>query len=86
MKYLRTFENHKKDITEGDWVRLIHMDDMNGVPDGTYGQIYYIDDIGNIIVKWENGSSLALIPDIDEFEIISEDEIKKYKEIKRFKI
>lgn len=44
-----------------------HMQDEHGVPSGTKGKVVYIDDIGNIHVKWENCSSLALIYGVDKF-------------------
>lgn len=37
---------------------------------GLIGKVEYVDDIGQIHVQWENGSSLALNADIDKFEII----------------
>lgn len=51
-------------------IKLIHMEGENQMPFGLVGRIEYVDDIGQIHVKWENGSSLALNADIDEFEII----------------
>ena len=36
-----------------------------------------VDDAGQIHVKWENGSSLALLYDEDDFEIINEKTIEK---------
>ena len=32
----------------------------------------HIDDAGSIHMRWENGSSLALIPEIDSFQTVSE--------------
>lgn len=37
---------------------------------GTVGVVDFVDDIGTIHIKWENGSSLGLIKGVDEFEII----------------
>lgn len=56
----------------GDRVELIKMDDVQGVEPGTKGTINHIDGIGQIHVKWDNGRTLALIPEIDEFIIINE--------------
>ena len=51
-------------------IRLIHMDDSQAPPAGTEGTVVDVDDIGNVLMRWDNGSSLNLIPDEDEFEII----------------
>lgn len=32
----------------------------------------FVDDIGNVHVKWQNGSSLAVIPDVDSVAILTE--------------
>ena len=37
---------------------------------GLKGIITLVDDIGTIMVNWENGSSLGLIANIDSFRII----------------
>lgn len=55
---------------EGKRIRLIHMDDKYAPPDGSLGKIIHVDDMGQIHVVWENGSSLAVIPGVDEYEII----------------
>ena len=57
--------------TPGTWIRLIHMDDMQAPPDGTLGTVKWVDDAGTIHMSWNTGSSLGLIPEKDEFEIIS---------------
>lgn len=54
----------------GKRIRINHMDDMSPVPDGTEGIITGIDDIGQIQVKWDNGSTLSVIDEIDDYEIL----------------
>ena len=54
----------------GSTVELINMDDPQAPPVGTCGEICHIDDIGQIHVKWENGSGLALVYGVDEFKIV----------------
>ena len=52
-------------------VYLRHMDDLDGVPDNTFGVVKHIDDIGRIEVTWENGRHLALMPETDDFEVMN---------------
>ena len=59
---------------EGTRIRLNHMDDPYApVPDGTVGEVQYIDDAGNIHMVWENGRTLSLIEGVDDFTIITND-------------
>lgn len=44
----------------GTRVKLIQMDDAQAPPVGTMGTVAYVDDIGTIHVKWDNGSSLGV--------------------------
>ena len=55
----------------GKRIRINHMDDMLPVPDGTEGIITGIDDIGQIQVLWDNGSTLSVIEEIDDYEILN---------------
>lgn len=58
-------------VYEGCRVRLISMgEDPCPVESGAVGTVFYIDSIGSIHVKWDNGRSLALIPGVDAFEVI----------------
>lgn len=54
----------------GKRIRMNHMDDIQPVPDGTEGIITGIDGIGQIQVLWDNGSTLSVIEEIDNFDII----------------
>jgi len=60
----------EKTLLIGKRIRINHMDDMLPVPDGTEGIITGIDDIGQIQVKWDNGSTLSIIEEIDDYEIL----------------
>ena len=59
----------------GDRVVLIHMDDPYPVPDGTRGTVDYVDDAGQIHMKWDNGRTLALVPGVDKFRHLTQQEI-----------
>lgn len=56
----------------GTKVRLISMNDTQAPPYGTCGRVDYIDNIGQIHVRWETGSSLALVPGWDKFTKVEE--------------
>ena len=51
-------------------IRLIRMDDSQAPPKGTEGTVVDVDDIGNVLMRWDNGSSLNLISVEDEFEVL----------------
>ena len=55
----------------GTRVKLIQMDDVQAPLPGTLGTIINIDDIGDLMVSWDDGSSLKLIVGIDDFEVVS---------------
>lgn len=63
----------KEMYPQGTRIELIHMDDPYApVPSGTKGTVEFVDDMGQIAMKWDNGRTLALIPEVDAFEIIKE--------------
>lgn len=57
----------RKIYPQGTVVILENMDDRQAPPSGTHGKVQCIDSIGQIHVKWANGSTLALIPGVDSF-------------------
>ena len=50
----------------GDTIKIIHMKDEPGY-DGAIGVVEHIDDAGQLHGTW---GSLAVIPELDEFEVI----------------
>lgn len=54
----------------GARVELVRMDDPQAPPIGTQGTVYGVDDIGSILVNWDNGSSLNVAYGADEVKII----------------
>lgn len=61
----------EKTLLIGKRIRMNHMEDIQPVPDGTEGIITGIDGIGQIQVKWDNGSTLSVIEEIDDFNILN---------------
>ena len=53
-------------------VELIEMDDLFAPPSGTRGTVKGVDDAGQIMVRWDTGSGLSLIPGVDRFIIVNE--------------
>ena len=53
-------ERLKKQYPAGCRVELLHMDDMQAPPIGTKGTVIGVDDIGSIMVRWDNGSGLSV--------------------------
>lgn len=60
----------KRRYPPGTRIRLIDMDDPQAVPPGTEGEVLRVDDAGQLMMKWDNGRTLSLIPGEDRFEVI----------------
>ena len=54
----------------GKTVVLVSMDDPQAPPQGTKGVVEFVDDAGQLHVRWENGSTLALVPAEDKFVVL----------------
>ena len=46
------------------------MDDIQAPPPGTEGTVTGVDDVGSILMRWDNGCGLNIVPEEDEFEVI----------------
>jgi len=49
-------------------------DDPRPVPSGTMGTVIGVDDMCSIMVRWDNGQGLSLVPGVDSFHVISQKE------------
>ena len=64
-------EQIRKKYPKGTKIQLISMrDEKYPVLPGTIGEVVHVDDLGNVHMKWQNGSSLALIPEVDSFKVV----------------
>jgi hypothetical protein len=70
-----------EEVKKGDRVMLVHMDDKySNLTIGDKGTCRGVDDIGNILMNWDNGSTLSLIPGEDKYKVVNE----SIKFIKKF--
>ena len=66
----RTVERIRRMYPIGTRIELEYMEDRQAPPIGTKGTVRGVDDIGSILVSWDNGSSLNVIYGEDEIRII----------------
>lgn len=55
-----TVERIRKEYPVGTRVELVQMDDPQAPPVGTKGTVRGVDDIGGIMVTWDNGCGLSV--------------------------
>ena len=73
-----TLERLRAAYPKGTRIKLNHMgDDPRPIPDGTYGTVEGVDDAGSILMRWDNGRGLSLVPDEDDFEIAPAPKIER---------
>lgn len=58
-KYI--IERLRQDYPVGSRIELVRMDDPQAPPIGTKGTVRGVDDIGSIMVNWDNGSCLSAV-------------------------
>lgn len=69
----------RKRYPKGTKICLDYMDGEQRMPSGLMGKVAFIDDAGQIHVHWENGSGLALLPDVDKFHVAETPEKERKK-------
>ena len=61
----------KEQYPPGTRIRLNAMEDpYHPILPGTEGEVDFVDDAGQLHMKWDNGRSLALIPGEDSFAVL----------------
>ena len=55
-----TVERLRREYPVGCRVELLQMEDVQAPPIGTKGTVRGVDDIGSIMVSWDNGSDLSI--------------------------
>ena len=64
-------EYAERNYPPGTRIRLIEMpDDPAPLPEGSCGTVLAVDDAGQLLMQWDNGRSLSLIPGVDNFEVL----------------
>ena len=54
-------ERLRKQYPAGTRVELVRMNDEQAPPIGTRGTVTGVDDLGSIMVSWDNGGSLSVV-------------------------
>lgn len=67
---MKKLERIKEMYPAGTRIELISMEDPQAIEPGTKGTVDFVDDAGQIHMKWDNGRTLALIPEEDSFKTI----------------
>ena len=72
----RYAERIQKQYPEGTRILLNDMNDPYApIPSGTRGTVDFVDDVGQIHMKWDNGRTLAIVPSEDDFRKLTEEEL-----------
>lgn len=70
----RQAERNKKLYPPGTRIEMDHMNDpFAPIPNGTKGTVVALDDIGQLIMAWDNGQTLAVNTDEDSFHVITDE-------------
>ena len=60
-----TLQALRERYPKGTRVELVQMDDAQAPPVGTKGTVRGVDDMGSIMVAWDNGSGLNVVYGVD---------------------
>ena len=58
-------EQLREEFPDGTRVVLEYMNDEQAPPVGTKGTVLYVDDAGDLVMKWDNGNMLNVILEED---------------------
>jgi len=66
---VEVYRKENEELT-GKRIKCVLMNDEDPVESGTEGTIRCVDDMGTIHVKWDNGRTLGICRDEDQYEIL----------------
>ena len=67
-------ESLRKRYPVGCRVELLRMDDPQAPPVGTRGTVCGVDDIGSVMVAWDNGCGLSVAYGEDTCRVVGDDD------------
>ena len=77
----------RKNYPPGMRIVLNNMNDpYSPVESGTRGTLRYVDDCGQLGVAWDNGRSLSLVPGVDSYRRLTQQEIVQEQEMEEMKL
>lgn len=68
----KVIRHYQRRYPVGTRVRLLKMDDPHAPPVGMLGTVVGIDDMANLLMKWDNGSTLNVVLGEDQIEKIGD--------------
>lgn len=77
----RFAERMKRCYPPGTRLLLLSMDDPYApIPSGMRGTVEHVDDAAQIHMRWDNGRTLAIIPEEDDFRKLTAEELTEENE------
>ncbi len=70
----------KQRYPEGTRICLDHMEDLCPVESGACGWVQFVDDAGTLHCKFDDGRTLGVIPGVDQFHKIEQEQIEEVAE------
>ena len=70
----------KQRYPEGTRICLDHMEDLCPVESGACGWVQFVDDAGTLHCKFDDGRTLGVIPGVDQFHKIEQEQMEEVAE------
>jgi len=71
----RNMDYLREQYPAGTRLELVSMEGERDMPPGLRGTVQFVDDAGQIHLKWDNAHGLALVPGTDSFRTLTPEEI-----------
>ena len=78
----RQAARYKENYPPGTRIMLLRMEnDPHPVASGTRGTVKYVDDIGTLHCRFDNGRSLGVVPGEDSFRKLTDEELAEEQDL-----